>query len=202
MTEKRKRAAGPGLGRLARRLTASLCSEDLVLEPDAAAQLESVRRWLRHRPLRAGRATTKAPSGGLRVLFEGPPGTAKALAASLRSDASGRALYRVDLSRVVSRYIGETEKNLSRVFEAAERRDWILFFDEADALFGKRSGVKDSHDRYANLQAGYLLDRLESYPGLVVLATTRRDNLDPAFTRRFNAVVAFSARGNAAQDDD
>ena len=100
-------------------------------------------------------------------------------------------MFRVDLSRVVSKYIGETEKNLARLFDKAEHKDWILFFDEADALFGKRTEVRDAHDQYANQEVAYLLQRIESYAGLVILATNQRGNIDEAFLRRFQASVNF-----------
>ena len=128
---------------------------------------------------------------GATALFVGSDSTAKTMAAEVLANELGRDLYRVDLSQVVSKYIGETEKNLSLVFEAAEKAGWVLFFDEADALFGNRTDVKDSHDRYANLDVGFLLDRLESFEGLVVLATNRRDALDDAFTRRMKHIVDF-----------
>jgi SpoVK/Ycf46/Vps4 family AAA+-type ATPase len=129
---------------------------------------------------------------GHRALFHGPPGTGKTLAASLLGRISGREVYRVDLSTVVSKYIGETEKNLAGLFETAQNRDWILFFDEADALFGKRTNVKDAHDRYANQEVSYLLQRVEDYDGLAVLATNLRANMDEAFLGRFDTVVRFS----------
>jgi len=125
------------------------------------------------------------------VLLTGPSGTGKTLAAESLAGTMGRDLMRVDLGRVVSRYIGETEKNLSRVFATAAASVAVLFFDEADALFGKRSDVKDSHDRYANVEVGYLLQKIESYRGLVVLASNARQNIDPAFLRRLRYVVAL-----------
>jgi len=175
-------SAAESFGNMARRVTTSARWDDLVLDPGTQAQLEEVRCWLDHRPASARRR---------RVLFHGPPGTGKTLAAGLLGQVSGRQVYRVDLSAVVSRYIGETEKNLSRLFEAAQHRDWILFFDEADALFGKRSEVKDSHDRYANLEVSYLLQRLESFDGLVVVATNLPGSLDRTALARFDAVVRF-----------
>jgi len=123
------------------------------------------------------------------VLLTGPAGTGKTLAAESLAGTMGRDLVRVDLGRVISRYIGETEKNLSRLFATAEARGAVLFFDEADALFGKRSDVKDSHDRYANVEVSYLLQEIESYRGLVVLASNARQNIDPAFLRRLRYVV-------------
>jgi SpoVK/Ycf46/Vps4 family AAA+-type ATPase len=121
---------------------------------------------------------------GYRALFHGPPGTGKTLTAALLGKATKRDVYRVDLSTVVSKYIGETEKNLANLFDQARNRDWILFFDEADALFGKRTNVKDAHDRYANQEISYLLQRVEDFDGLVILASNFRANIDEAFLRR------------------
>ena len=115
------------------------------------------------------------------VLLEGPRGTGRTMAAEMLARKLGLELHRVDLSDVVSKYIGETEKNLRKLFDEAEKGGWILFFDEADALFGKRSAVKDSHDRYANIEVGYLLQRMESFRGLVFLTSDRHTNIDPAF---------------------
>jgi SpoVK/Ycf46/Vps4 family AAA+-type ATPase len=128
---------------------------------------------------------------GLSVLFSGPSGTGKTMAAEIIAGALGLELYKIDLSTVVSKYIGETEKNLSRIFVEAETSNAILFFDEADALFGKRSEVKDSHDRYANIEIGYLLQRMEEYEGVVILATNFRKNMDEAFVRRLQFTVEF-----------
>ena len=177
----------------ARRVETALDWRDLVLEPGALAQLEEVCRWLRHGRALAERAM---PPGrlrpGFRALFHGPPGTGKTLAAGLLGKISQREVYRVDLSTVVSKYIGETEKNLAALFETAQHRDWILFFDEADALFGKRTAVKDAHDRYANQEVSYLLQRVEDHDGLAILATNLRANMDDAFLGRFDSVVRFS----------
>jgi SpoVK/Ycf46/Vps4 family AAA+-type ATPase len=128
---------------------------------------------------------------GHRVLFWGPPGTGKTLTATLLGKATKRDVYRIDLSKVVSKYIGETEKNLANVFDQAENKDWILFFDEADALFGKRTNVSNAHDRYANQEVSYLLQRIEDFPGVVILASNMKGNLDEAFTRRFQAMIHF-----------
>jgi SpoVK/Ycf46/Vps4 family AAA+-type ATPase len=128
---------------------------------------------------------------GLSVLFAGPSGTGKTMAAEIIAGALVLDLYKIDLSTVVSKYIGETEKNLSRIFIEAETSNAILFFDEADALFGKRSEVKDSHDRYANIEIGYLLQRMEEYEGVVILATNFRKNMDEAFVRRLQFTVEF-----------
>ena len=128
---------------------------------------------------------------GIGALFAGPSGTGKTLAAEVLAAHLDLDLYRIDLSGVVSKYIGETEKNLRRVFDAAEQSGAILFFDEADALFGRRSEVKDSHDRYANIEVSYLLQRMEDYRGLAILATNLKSHLDPAFLRRLRFLVDF-----------
>jgi SpoVK/Ycf46/Vps4 family AAA+-type ATPase len=128
---------------------------------------------------------------GVTAMFAGPPGTGKTLSASLIAQALGLELFRIDLAGVVSKYIGETEKNLDRVFRAAYRSNAVLFFDEADALFGKRTEVKDAHDRYANVETSYLLQKLEAFEGLAVLATNLKKNIDPAFMRRIEVLVDF-----------
>jgi vesicle-fusing ATPase len=128
---------------------------------------------------------------GISALFSGASGTGKTLAAEIMADELSLDLYRIDLSQVVSKYIGETEKNLRRVFDAAETAGAVLLFDEADALFGKRSEVKDSHDRYANIEVSYLLQRMEAYRGLAILTTNMKQALDPAFMRRIRFVVQF-----------
>ena len=125
------------------------------------------------------------------VLFYGPPGTGKTLAATLLGKKNEMDVYRIDLSMIVSKYIGETEKNLAKVFDLAENRNWILFFDEADALFGKRTSTNTSNDRHANQEVAYLLQRIEDFPGMVILATNLRSNIDEAFSRRFQSVVYF-----------
>ena len=129
---------------------------------------------------------------GYRVLFHGPPGTGKTLTATLLGKHTKREVYRIDLSMVVSKYIGETEKNLEALFNRAEAKDWILFFDEADALFGKRTGVRDAHDKYANQEVSYLLQRVEDFDGLVILASNMKSNIDEAFIRRFNTIIRFT----------
>ncbi|HEY9468881.1 MAG TPA: ATP-binding protein, partial [Propionibacteriaceae bacterium] len=131
------------------------------------------------------------PSTGVTAMFAGPSGTGKTLAAEIVAGALDLDLYRIDLSQLVSKYIGETEKNLSQVFSAAEASPVVLFFDEADALLGKRSEVADAHDRYANIEVAYLLQRLERYSGVVVLATNLANNIDPAFLRRVHVAVEF-----------
>jgi SpoVK/Ycf46/Vps4 family AAA+-type ATPase len=131
------------------------------------------------------------PVQGLRVLFAGGSGTGKTMTAGVISRELGLDLYKIDLSGVVSKYIGETEKNLDRIFRAAHAGNAVLFFDEADALFGRRSEVKDAHDRYANLEVAYLLQRVEEHDGIVILATNARKNIDEAFARRMHYVVEF-----------
>ncbi len=136
--------------------------------------------------------TSRAKSGrGTTALFTGAKGTGKTLSAEVIANELGSNIYRVDLSNVVSKYIGETEKNLDRVFDAAERSGAVLYFDEADALFGKRSEVKDAHDRYANIEVSYLLKRLKDHNGVAILATNRKQNIDPAFLRRLRFVINF-----------
>jgi SpoVK/Ycf46/Vps4 family AAA+-type ATPase len=132
-----------------------------------------------------------ASSNGVTILFAGPPGTGKTMAAEVIASELGLDLYKIDLSTIVSKYIGETEKNLERIFGEAQSSNAILFFDEADAIFGKRSEVKDAHDRYANIEVSYLLQRMEAYDGVTILATNLRANLDDAFTRRLQHAVDF-----------
>ena len=124
-------------------------------------------------------------------MFYGPPGTGKTLTAALLGKISGLEVYRIDLSMVVSKYIGETEKNLEKIFQQAEFKNWILFFDEADALFGKRTSINDAHDRFANQEVSYLLQRVEDYAGVVILASNMRSNIDEAFVRRFESIIYF-----------
>jgi hypothetical protein len=176
----------------AQRIETTLAWDDLVLHPGTRKQIGEIQAFLTHGHTLMHDWTMAARlRPGHRALFYGPPGTGKTLTATLLGKAAGRDVYRVDLSLVVSKYIGETEKNLARVFDRAQRQDWILFFDEADALFGKRTETKDAHDRYANQEVAYLLQRLETFDGVVVLASNMRDNLDPAFTRRFESVIFF-----------
>nr|WP_285222276.1 MULTISPECIES: ATP-binding protein [unclassified Lysobacter] len=128
---------------------------------------------------------------GCRALFFGPPGTGKTMTATVLGKMTGREVYKVDLSMVVSKFIGETEKNLAGLFDRAEHKDWILFFDEADALFGKRTQVRDAHDRYANQEVSFLLQRIETFSGLIILASNLAGNVDEAFARRFEHLVHF-----------
>ncbi|MCP4655409.1 MAG: ATP-binding protein, partial [bacterium] len=181
-----------GAGFPARYLETELDWNDLVLHPGTRTQIEEIETWLRHGETLLndwGMAPKLRP--GYRSLFYGPPGTGKTMTACLLGKATGRDVYKVDLSLVVSKYVGETEKNLARVFDQAQHKGWILFFDEADALFGKRSETKDAHDRYANQEVSYLLQRIESFDGIAILASNLRENLDDAFSRRFESIIYF-----------
>ncbi|WP_448623297.1 ATP-binding protein [Dickeya fangzhongdai] len=177
-------------------LETPLCWEDLILDYRVMNRVNEIRAWLSYGDtlMQEWRLDQKVKPG-YRALFFGPPGTGKTLTAALLAKATDRDVYRVDVSMVVSKYIGETEKNLSRVFDAASYKDWILFFDEADALFGKRTVTQSSNDRHANQLTGYLLQRIEDFPGTVILATNLKANMDDAFTRRFQSMVEFALPG-------
>ncbi|MBU3699188.1 MAG: ATP-binding protein [Candidatus Kapabacteria bacterium] len=180
----------------AEHVTTDLEWSDLVLRASTSSQIQEVLNWMEHNETAMrqwGMSARVKP--GYRALFFGPPGTGKTLTAMLLGKYSNREVFRVDLSRIVSKYIGETEKNLSRLFDRAENKNWILFFDEADALFSKRTDVRDAHDKYANQEVAYLLQRIEAYNGLVVLATNQRNNIDEAFVRRFQSVIHFPMPG-------
>jgi len=166
--------------------------EDLILASKTEIALEEIINWLDHNDDLINRYhMNRFLKPGFRALFFGPPGVGKTLAVSLLGKHINRPVFRVDLSMVVSKFIGETEKNLASLFKKAENKDWILFFDEADSIFGKRTNVRDAHDRYANQEVSYLLQRIESFNGLVILATNFKSNLDAAFARRFQAFVEF-----------
>ena len=182
------------LARLAHKITPRYGWDDIILPEDQRSQLREIINTVRGRPRvldEWGVAQKLASSRGVTVLFAGPPGTGKTMAAEIIAGELELDLYRIDLSTIVSKYIGETEKNIERVFAEAEQSNAILFFDEADALFGKRSEVRDSHDRYANIEISYLLQRMEAYDGVTILATNLRGNLDEAFTRRLQFAVSF-----------
>ena len=186
-----RRATRPALDGLAQRVRSQARWEDLVLPPD---QGDAVRTIVAHAPHRLAVAEAFSSSSrghGLVALFAGPSGTGKTLAAEVIANELGLDLFRVDLSSVVSKWIGETEKHLRTILDAADRGSAVLLFDEADALFGKRSEVRDSHDRFANIEVGYLLQRLETYRGIAVLTTNMRSAVDSAFTRRIRYVVQF-----------
>ncbi len=166
--------------------------KDLVLPKNTFEQLDEIRIWVEHHnELLEDWGMSKKLKPGYRVLFHGPPGTGKTLTATLLGKQTGKDVFRIDLSNVVSKFIGETEKNLSNLFDKAQNKDWILFFDEADALFGKRTNVRDAHDKYANQEVSYLLQRIESFSGLVILASNFKSNIDDAFTRRFQSIIYF-----------
>lgn len=182
------------LGQLARKIIPRHRWDDIVLPKDQAAQLHEISNYIRFRHLvfDTWRFEDKLSSGrGLNILFAGPSGTGKTMAAEILAGELGLDLYKIDLSTVVSKYIGETEKNLDRIFTEAQNSNAILFFDEADAIFGKRSEVRDSHDRYANIEIAYLLQKTEEYEGIVILATNLRKNIDEAFSRRMRFAVEF-----------
>jgi ATP-dependent 26S proteasome regulatory subunit len=182
------------LDELAQRIVPCQTWEDIVLPEDVFCQLREIAAQVAHRPqvYEAWGFGEKLSRGrGINALFAGPSGTGKTMGAEILANHLDLDLYRIDLAGIVSKYIGETEKNLKKVFDAAEQSGAILFFDEADALFGKRTEVKDSHDRYANIEVNYLLQRMEDYRGLAILATNRKSDLDRAFLRRLRFLVDF-----------
>jgi len=184
----------PRLVALTRRVEPRHGWDDIVLPPDAHTQLREICAQARHRSLVFGEwgfGRKLSLGKGLSALFSGPPGTGKTMAAEIIARELGLDLFKIDLSQVVSKYIGETEKNLDKTFAAAEHGNAILFFDEADALFGKRSEVRDSHDRYANVEISYLLQKMEEYEGISILATNLKQHLDEAFLRRLQGIVEF-----------
>lgn len=194
----------PRLDQLAQRLDTKATWEQLVLPDDSLKLLHQVCAQVEQRMQVYGEwgfGERMNRGMGLSVLFAGESGTGKTMAAEVLANALNLHLYRIDLSAVVSKYIGETEKNLRRLFDAAEDGGAILFFDEADALFGKRSEVKDSHDRYANIEINYLLQRIESYRGLAILATNLRSSLDQAFMRRLRFILNFQFPAAAQRAD-
>jgi len=195
-------AATLDVGTLAQAVPPRFALPDLVLPPRQQEQLQSIVAAMQalarvHHDWGTAKAWNEA---GLAVLFCGPPGTGKTMAAEALATELDLPMFRVDLSQVVNKYIGETEKNLRRIFDAAEASDCLLFFDEADALFGKRTEVKDSHDRYANIEVSYLLERMERFKGLAVLATNRRKDLDEAFARRLRFIIDFPLPGAAERE--
>ncbi len=180
----------------ARRLQTELDWAALVLHATVLEQIEEIKIWLKHEnTLMQEWGMSRKFRRGFRCLFAGPSGTGKTMTATLLGKYAKRDVYRIDLSLVISKYIGETEKNLSRIFDKAENKRWILFFDEADALFGKRTRVSDAHDRYANQEVSYLLQRIEEHNGIVLLASNLKSNMDEAFTRRFEAIIHFPVPG-------
>jgi SpoVK/Ycf46/Vps4 family AAA+-type ATPase len=183
-----------GLERLATRIEPAVGFEDLVLPEDVLENLTELIVRARHRELVLGRWAMAGASSrrrGLTALFAGASGTGKTMAAEVLAFEMGLDLYVVDLASVVDKYVGETEKNLDRIFAEAESVNGVLLFDEADALFGKRSDVSDAHDRYANVEVAYLLQRMELFEGIAILATNLRSNLDEAFARRLDILIDF-----------
>ncbi len=186
--------SGHHLAELAHKIEPRYSWDDLVLPETQMEMLRELVNMVQVRPLvldEWGLGRKLTAGAGVSALFSGPPGTGKTLAAQIMAHQLGIDLYRIDLSTVVSKYIGETEKNLEHIFSEASQSNAILFFDEADTIFGKRSEVKDAHDRYANIEVGYLLQRMESYSGVSILATNLRANLDDAFTRRLQFIINF-----------
>jgi hypothetical protein len=188
---------------LALRLQSQVSWEDIVLPEETTAVLKEVVANVRNRSKVLGEwgfGDRISRGLGVAALFHGPSGTGKTLAADVLANELGLDLFRIDLASIVSKYIGETEKNLRRIFDAAERCGAVLLFDEADALFGKRTEVKDSHDRYANIEVGYLLQRMESYRGIAILTTNMKEAFDPAFLRRIRFVVQFPFPGEGERE--
>jgi hypothetical protein len=190
-----------GLERLARRIAPQVAWEDLVLPPQALTQLRELVARVRQRDQVLdvwGLGARSSKGRGIKALFAGDSGTGKTISAEVVAHDLGLDLYVIDLSTVIDKYVGETEKNLDRIFVEADRLNGVLLFDEADALFGKRSEVKDAQDRYANVEVAYLLQRMEAFDGLAVLTTNLRSNIDDAFARRLDAIVDFPL----PEDDD
>ncbi len=182
-----------GINFPAKKINTELTSADIVMNADVERHYKNLQQWLLYNhSLLEDWQMKKRLRTGYRVLFYGPPGTGKTLTANVLGNETGKDVYRIDLSMVVSKYIGETEKNLELLFARAEDKNWILFFDEADALFGKRTGVRDAHDKYANQEVSYLLQRIEEFNGLIILSTNMKNNIDDAFIRRFNDIVKFT----------
>ncbi|MCG8474513.1 MAG: ATP-binding protein [Cytophagales bacterium] len=181
----------------AQRISTQLDWEDLVFQDHVYNEIQNIILWLENRPkIMEEWGLSKFIKPGYRALFYGPPGTGKTLTASLIGKYSKREVYKIDLSQVISKYIGDTEKNLANIFDTAEHKDWILFFDEADALFGKRTqSTSNFNEQHLNQQIGYLLQRIEDYDGVVILATNLKDNIDQAFQRRFQAMIYFEKPG-------
>jgi hypothetical protein len=176
----------------AQRITTPYEWDDLVLDPMTRQDVNDIMVWARHeQELMVDWKLAKRLKPGFRSLFYGRPGTGKTLTASLLGKVLARPVYRIDLSKVVSKYIGETEKNLAALFDQAQHQTWLLFFDEADSLFSRRTDSRTANDRAANQQVSYLLQRIEDFPGIVILATNLRSNIDEAFARRFQSMIHF-----------
>jgi SpoVK/Ycf46/Vps4 family AAA+-type ATPase len=189
-----RQQSGQELAKMAQKVSAKSTWDDIVLPPDPLAQLREVCNQAKYQSTILGQwgFDRKLSRGkGITALFSGPPGTGKTMAAEVLAHDLQLDLYKIDLSQIISKYIGETEKNLDRIFTAAHNANAILFFDEADALFGKRSEVKDAHDRHANIEVAYLLQKMEEFEGVAILATNLRQNMDDAFIRRIQAIIEF-----------
>lgn len=195
-----REASAAAMGPLARKMPLPFRKADLVLPPDVVAELDLAAAWVEHRTrvLHEWGFARRLPLGhGLTCLFAGPPGTGKTMAAQVLARELGLDLYRVDLSKITSKFVGESEKLLARLFDEGRAANAAIFFDECEAVFGKRSEVKDAQDRYANLEVAFLLQRLEEYDGVTVLATNRLRDLDEAFVRRFHVIADFPMPGPA-----
>ena len=180
----------------AQEIHTKLTWEDLIVSRSTAQSLQEIKDWITYghtvlEELDLG----KRLKPGYKSLFYGPPGTGKSMSAALLGNSTGKQVYKIDLSMTVSKYIGETEKNLAKVFDQAQQHEWILFFDEADSLFGQRTQVSSANDRYGNQEIGYLLQRIEDFPGVIILASNLKDNIDEAFTRRFQSMIEFNLPG-------
>ena len=176
----------------AQKIETKMVWDDLVLPEETAQQIDELLTWMEYgQTLMDDWGMDKKLKPGYRVLFHGPPGTGKTLTATLLGKYTDKDVFKIDLSMVVSKFIGETEKNLANLLAKAEKTENILFFDEADALFGKRTNVRDAHDKYANQEVSYLLQRIENYKGLVILASNLKSNIDDAFVRRFQSIIHF-----------
>ncbi len=180
----------------AQQLHTKLAWEDLIVSRSTAHSLQEIQDWVIHgQTVLEDLDLGKRLKPGYKSLFYGPPGTGKSMAAALLGKSTGKQVYKIDLSMTVSKYVGETEKNLAKVFDQAQQHDWILFFDEADSLYGQRTQVSSANDRYGNQEIGYLLQRIEDFPGVVILASNLKDNIDEAFTRRFQSMIEFKMPG-------
>jgi SpoVK/Ycf46/Vps4 family AAA+-type ATPase len=190
----------PHLTQLAERLEATACWKDVTLPAPDCQRLQEIVKHLKNKaiiPESSSRLNKISRGSSVIALFAGPGGSVKNLAAAAIANDLNYTLYRVDLSLIVGKYIGETEKNLQRVFDAADKGNAILMFDEADSLFGKRSDVEDSHERYANSEVSYLLQRMESFQGLTILSSNTKESIDKAFIPSFNVVVEFPSANDS-----
>lgn len=177
----------------ATKVETSLTWDDLILDPASEKSVNHMLTWIKNdeKILQEWGMKSKIKPG-YRALFYGPPGTGKTLTASLLGEATGKEVYKIDISMISSKWVGETEKNLARIFDAAEDKNWILFFDEADSIFGKRTSNGSSQEKHSNQEVSYLLQRTEEYPGVVILASNLKGNIDEAFIRRFQSMVYFN----------